>query len=295
MIIEKKISFIGGDRRFPAAAEAIAEQGAECCIHGFDLYEGELGMVTRCADRESAASADAVVLPLPFSTDGVFIPCPLGSSPVRVAEVIGKMRRGQILFGGKLDGLFSAHLREKGIRVYDYYESEELCIANAIPTAEGALALAMNGMPITLFGANACVLGFGRIGKALSFRLALLGAHVSVAARKASDLARIGASAMTPLPLSRLTEALPAFDVIYNTVPSLLLDGEKLKKVKKDALLIDLASPPGGIDSEAANKLGLNSLRALSLPGKCSPVSAGRDIAKAILALLEKDGEEEKT
>lgn len=74
-----------------------------------------------------------------------------------------------------------------------------------------------------------------------------------------------------PLPLDNLKDHIHEFDIIFNTIPSLILDDEILTKVKKDALIIDLASKPGGIDFDAAKSYGLKVIWALSLPGKnCS-------------------------
>ena len=91
-------------------------------------------------------------------------------------------------------------------------------------------------------------------------------------ARKYADLAMIEGHGYEPLPLDNLKEHIHEFDIIFNTIPSLILDDEILTKVKKDALIIDLASKPGGIDFDAAKSYGLKVIWALSLPGKIAPV-----------------------
>ena len=53
---------------------------------------------------------------------------------------------------------------------------DEIAIANSIPTAEGAVQLAMERLPITIHGANALVLGFGRCGVTLARLLKAMGA-----------------------------------------------------------------------------------------------------------------------
>lgn len=58
-----------------------------------------------------------------------------------------------------------------------------------MPTAEGAIQLAMEELPITLHGARVLVIGYGRLGRVLADRLAGLKARVSVAARRYADLA----------------------------------------------------------------------------------------------------------
>ena len=84
-----------------------------------------------------------------------------------------------------------------------------------------------------------------------------MGAQTYVEARKYADLAMIEGHGYEPLPLDNLKDHIHEFDIIFNTIPSLILDDEILTKVKKDALIIDLASKPGGIDFDAAKAYGL--------------------------------------
>ena len=70
--------------------------------------------------------------------------------------------------------------------------------------------------------------------------------------------------------------------MIINTIPSMILDVDKLQYVKKDALLIDLASNLGGIDKEDTKKQGLKLIHALGLPGKVAPVSSAKFIKMII-------------
>ncbi len=284
----KKIAFVGGDRRFLTAAKILGERGNECAVCGFDACEEDFGPVTRCRELISAVGgADAVVLPLPYSTDGRLVPCPLSSGGVKLTELLASLSEGQILLGGCLDGAIREQLRQKGVRALDYYENESLCIRNAIPTAEGALAIAMNEMPITLHAARACVLGYGRIGKVLAAQLKALGAETTVFARKSTDRTWIEAAGCHAADITQMEACGLSFDVIFNTVPHAVLNRERLSLLGKETLLIDLASRPGGIDFEAAKELGLRCVYALSLPGKCSPVSAGLYIAEALCEELE--------
>jgi len=48
------------------------------------------------------------------------------------------------------------------------------------------------------------------------------------------------------IPISMLEQALPEFTLIINTVPAKIMDRNLLQKVRKDALILDLASKPGG-------------------------------------------------
>ena len=151
-------------------------------------------------------------------------------------------------------------------------------IANTVPTAEGAIQIAMEELATTIFGLKVLVIGYGRISKVLSRLLHSMGARVTVAARKFSDLAWIEASGYIPAHTNDLGKAIEGSQLIINTAPAAILNEELLKRVQKGCLLIDLASKPGGIDFSTANRLGLKAIWALSLPGKVAPISAGKII-----------------
>lgn len=112
--------------------------------------------------------------------------------------------------------------------------------------------------------------------------LMALGAKVSVYARREEQLAKaecIGCSAVTE---EALVGKLGEVDVIVNTVPATLFDRRRLMRIKKECLLIDLASKAGVEDMELAASVGVRVIWALSLPGRTAPVSAGRIIGKTI-------------
>ena len=163
-------------------------------------------------------------------------------------------------------------------------------IPNAVPTAEGAIEIAIAETPFTIHGSKSLVLGYGKIGKILSKDLYALGAQTYVEARKYADLAMIEGHGYEPLPLDNLKDHIHEFDIIFNTIPSLILNDEILTKVKKDALIIDLASKPGGIDFDAAKSYGLKVIWALSLPGKIAPVSSGAIIKDTIMNIIKELG-----
>lgn len=123
-----------------------------------------------------------------------------------------------------------------------------LYIVNTLPTAEGAIEIAISETPITLHGSKTLVLGYGKIGKILAKDLCGMGACTYVEARKYADLAMIEGHGYEPLSLGELKDNIHKFDIIFNTVPSLILDSEALERVKKDAIIIDLASKPGGAE-----------------------------------------------
>ena len=162
--------------------------------------------------------------------------------------------------------------------------------ANALPTAEGAIQLAMEHLPITIHGARVLIIGFGRVGRITAQRFAALGARVTVAARKYEQLAWAQAMGFGGQKLEHLVGWLCGYDLVVNTVPALVLGRGELEDLKPDCLILDLASKPGGVDLSAAGDLGLTVVWALSLPGKVAPVTAGAAIKSTIYNMLRELG-----
>ena len=166
----------------------------------------------------------------------------------------------------------------------DYYLREEFAVNNALPTAEGALAIAINEYDGNLVNSKCLVTGYGRIGKILSKMLCSIGAKVTVAARKQSDLAYIRSLGAEAKKYDDINES---YDIIFNTVPETVIKGNLLNKQTKDSLIIELASLPGGIDRKQALEKGIKIIDAQSLPGKVSPKAAGEYIKEAVYNMLE--------
>ena len=154
----------------------------------------------------------------------------------------------------------------------------------------------MNSLDKNICGSNIAITGYGRIAKHLARLLQGLGAKVTIAARKSSDLAwgySLGCSVIIIGECEELRrnifKLVQGYDVIYNTVPKWLFDREFLEKADKRTFIIDLASVPGGVDICAAKELGSNVLWAASLPGKYAPVSAGQIIASCVDGILRSE------
>ena len=163
-----------------------------------------------------------------------------------------------------------------------YARREEYQIAIARLTAEGAIALLR---PETgLSGAHILLLGYGRIARLLARELQKAGALVTAAARSGEQRAWAEAEGIEALPLDALSGALDRFDVIIGTIPAPVLTEPLLALVQKDALLLELASAPGGIDAAAAHERGLRYIRAPGLPAKYAPERAAVILRDAVYA-----------
>lgn len=289
------VAVLGGDARQISMARALAASGYRVYVWGLGECRESIGAAKLCGSWEEAVrDADAVVLPIPASADGVRVNCPLQDPDVflRVTTLLDAIG-GKRLYGGRLTAPICNVAEQKRVEWVDYFESEVLQLKNALPTAEGAISIAMRELPVTIDGAEALIVGYGRIGSLLGERLHALGARVTVWARKAEQLtlAELHHHNTRRLPCRKgktLAGELPNdCRVIFNTVPHRILTREVLENIPRSCLLIDLASAPGGIDFVAAEELGLRALWATSLPGKYAPESAGKILAETLTGLLE--------
>lgn len=286
-------SFIGGDRRQLSVVSALASDGFHIRIFGFDDEQLEFPENIHISKSvtECVSGADVIVFPLPYSqAEGQFLNAPLSNMKIKADEVIFAADKDAVLFAGKVDVALDEFCRNANIKVIDYAKREELLIMNAIPTAEGAIEIAMAKTPFTIKDSKCLVIGYGRIGKILSADLKGLGAAVTATARKHSDLAWIEANGCCAAATQQVPEIAGQFDIIFNTVPYKILDFKALSKTKSDVLIIDLASRPGGVDFEVARELSRETVWALSLPGKAAPDTAGEIIKNTLINILEELG-----
>ena len=270
-----------------AAAEKLAENGFECAVCGFDAYGRMTETLTRTDDMASAMEkASAVILPIPATVDKLRVNCPFSEKEIYLVSVLSLLKEDQLLLGGMLD----KKIREIHEKMTDIGEREDFNLLNAAPTAEGAIAIAMEELPVTMQDSFVSVLGFGRVGKALAFRLRSLGSHVTVVSEDTDELAFAESYAFSALPLDEIAEAFDGRDCVFNTIPSLVVTDRVLSEVPPSTLIVDLASRPGGVDREAASERGIKTVWALGIPGKTSPTTAGIIIQKTVINVLREEG-----
>jgi dipicolinate synthase subunit A len=186
------------------------------------------------------------------------------------------------VFSGGIQKEFKRQMEMNNITCIDLMELDEVSLLNAIPTAEGAILKAMELTDITMHGANIMVLGFGRVAKILLDKLKGLNANVFCAARKKKDLAHITALGYNVVEINNMLDCIGKMDIIFNTIPTFILDERSLNKVSKETVIVDLASSPGGVDFDVAKKLGIKAVLELGIPTKIAPKSAASYLKQSI-------------
>ena len=284
-----KFALFGGDMRHAQLAAMLARDGHRVCAGLMEKLGGIEGV--EMVDFPPAFDdADCVLLPLPVQDGSGALNAPHSEQKIGISDLLRPIPPHIPVYGGRLSEEFMVEAAKLGMEPEDYFQREELKIANAAATAEGAVQIAMEETPATICGAKTLVIGYGRIGRLLSSKLKAMGALVTASARKPADLAWIKANGCAAVETSALEPIIAAQDVIFNTVPAAVMDRRRLSLMKRGALCIDLASKPGGVDFEAAAELGIKTVWALSLPGEVAPISSGAAIRDTVYNLLRERG-----
>lgn len=278
---KRTIAIIGGDRRESVLAEQLLDQGYALSLWGLAAP----GTPAKNTPLEAARGAEAIILPMAGLQEDLTVPCQAGFTPAKLAEEFFTSLPGGLPI---IIGRAGPELRKlaAGALLIEAGEDDELAVLNSVPTAEGAIAIAMAQAPVTLHGSSALVLGWGRCGASLARMLGGIGAQVTVAARKAAHRARAQEMGFGTCHLAELPERIGEQSFVFNTVPALLLGGEVLALAPRDLVIVDIASG-GGTDFAEAARLGLTAVLAPGLPGKVAPVTAGKILARVYPRLLE--------
>jgi len=268
-----RLAVFGGDDRM---------QGALACAReaGWDALH-------ICKESDAPrdwAHVDAVLLPWPHS----FREERLVAGELEKERVLSLLPPCRVIVHGS--GV-SAEELVQAQNVLDPSKDEGFLRANAKLTAEGAIARAMGRTGRALLGNTCVVTGFGRIGQELVRRLTALEAFVIVCARNEGQMRRAHEMGAHPVPLDEIKSALKHADVVFNTIPAHVLGKAALDRIRTGTLVIELASPPYGMNIEMARHMGVSVVVEGGLPGRYAAMDAGAALFDALRRAIE-EGEE---
>lgn len=276
------IAVLGGDIRQAYMVQIFRQKNLSVITYGLTHPMIKDICIQGQTMKETIQSSMTLVSAIPFSKDGIVIPSLTSASDMTIDCFLDTAFCGQMLFAGMISPNIRSHCKQTKINYYDFMEDDCIAIANGIATAEGAIMEAILKSSGNLHKSQCLVLGFGRCAKTLAMKLKGLEAFVTIAARKASDLALSNALGFNTITLDCLNEILPSCDYIFNSIPALVLDSHLLCKVSKEAVIIDIASSPGGLDYKKAKELELNANLCLGIPGKISPKASAQILADKV-------------
>ena len=283
MVTKKKFGIMGGDFRQIYLAKKFYNDGNKVFLFGFDKLKN-FNKAIPCENiTEIIEASDYIILPLPPTRDGIHLNAPFSKKNITIDDNILNSLNQKIVFGNLSKFTNNTNISQS----YNYSKNEEFQIMNAVPTAEGAIKTALSITHRTLFKSNCLIAGFGRIGKILANRLEKFNPNITITARNGADLVWADAIGYNSIQLNEISGSMADYDFIFNTIPKVIFDEALLSKCHKNALIIDLASPPGGIDKAAAEKLKINCRHELAIPGKMFPESAADIIYYSIEKIIK--------
>lgn len=260
----KRVLIIGGDKRLKTAKNRLDKE---------NFYVDTLGLFPNdCGEIENS---DVIVLPVPTTKDGETVYCPLTNRKIYLDDIKKAVNNQLIL---------CCNYKFEGKNCIDYNTLDSFALLNAVPTAEGAIALAVNETDFTLWQSKALVIGYGRVGKIMADRLKALGADVTVSARKPRDFATLWTLGFKHINTQTLCDIYLDFDIIFNTVDAIVLSKNALENCPAD-VIIDL-STKGGFDLGYAKALGIKAFKPSGIPGVIAPKTAGEILAKTVTELV---------
>ncbi len=288
MISNERFGIIGGDLRQIYLAKKLQKDKNEVFVCGFENFVGFDKLKLKSLKiSDLISSSKYIILPVPASRNKKVINAPFSNSDIVLSEKLFSNLKNKVVFAGIVSSLIE-DVKPSGLYIRDYYQREDFLIPNALLTAEGAVSIALKEYGKSIFSSRCLVVGFGRIGKILAKLLKNMGAKVTVSARSVKDVSLAKISGFETTNVSKISEKTD-FDLIFNTVPALVLNEGVLGYLSSARMIIDLASSPGGTDKLAAEELGIKLIPALGIPGKCFPEAAGEIIADVIYKMIEEE------
>lgn len=291
MLTNMHIAVVGGDARQLEVIRRLIELDAKVSIIGFDLLNnGFIGANQIKISELDFKHIDALILPVGGTTGSGEVMTTFSNEVVVIEEEsIRKTPETCVIYTGISNEYLNnieKNTRRKVVRIFD---RDDIAIYNSIPTVEGTIMMAIQHTDFTIHGSKVMVIGLGRTGMSVARAFHGLGAKVSVGVHRSEHLARVIEMGLDGFYTDTLDIAVQDADIIINTVPKQIITSKVISKMQSHALIIDLASKPGGTDFRYAEKRGIKAILALSLPGLVAPKTAGGILANIIVDLLEED------
>lgn len=277
-----RFAVVGGDLRQWYLADILAAKGHRVLTYEL-CRDGQIQNVKRVSSlKEIASEADVFVYPIPFLGQNQMSGTEIGKRK----EVLSDLRKGQIFFAGCVPKPIVQELTKKGVRVCDLMEEKSLSVKNSAATAEGMIAEALIRSPKNLRDSRCLVLGYGICGRTLASYLSGIRCEMRVLEKSPEACSCAKADGMYVLEKDDFLRELERTDIIFNTIPEMILGSKQLACVKKGAWILDIASGAGGVDYAGAQKLGVQAVRLPGLPGKYAPYTSAQIIADTIFQKL---------
>ncbi len=283
------IGMLGGDRREQEIARRAAATGADVRAHGFPWPDAGISGVTYLSDPAAVLdNAKFALFPIPgMSTSGALF-APSAQTPIIPDRaLLSRMAPRAHIILGCADKNLKMHADALSIKLHEYEWDRSLMLQRTPAIIEGLLKIVIENTDITIHDANACVVGQGTIGAVLTRYLVALGARAAIVARNPEQRAAAFVAGATPHTFEELPHIASRLDLLFSTVPTRVVGEDVLSQLRRSALIVDLAAPPGGVDFDVAKRLGLRAIWGRGL-GSRAPVTVGASQWGGIRERIEK-------
>ncbi|MFS0672487.1 dipicolinic acid synthetase subunit A [Ornithinibacillus sp. 179-J 7C1 HS] len=292
--MKQLIAVIGGDARYLELIRQLqAIENIDLVLVGYDkLEQGFTGVNQTDFNELDVMNLDIIILPITGTDEKGRVETIFSDQDIVITEEwLSNVKDKAIVFTGITNKHLSELMEKTNKTLIPLLDRDDVAIYNSIPTAEGAIMMAIENTDYTIHSSRVIVTGFGRVGNTVANKFAALGAKVSVATKNSTDLARITEMGLTPIALNRLPEYTSECDLLINTIPAKVITKDAIQNLPSNAVIIDLASKPGGTDFDFAKQRGIEAILARSLPSIVAPKTAGKILADVIIQILTKEKE----
>jgi dipicolinate synthase subunit A len=285
------VMVVGGDQRQLEVIEKLLEWDANVKIVGFEQESLRTNDITKVdLTIDECASTDILVLPITGISDTGIIDAKYSNHQIRLGKQhIAVLPEHATVFTGFASPYLKMLCDEVHVKVVELLKCDEVAIFNSIPTAEGAVAMAIEHTDVTIHSSKTVVLGFGRVGMTLARLLKAMGADVKVGVQFPEQFARAFEMGLQPFYTDVWNPHANAIDLLFNTIPSMIISAQVIASLNQQTVIIDLASKPGGTDFRFAEKRHMKAILAPSLPGIVAPKTAGLLIAATLSQMISAD------
>ncbi|HXP73254.1 MAG TPA: dipicolinate synthase subunit DpsA [Stellaceae bacterium] len=280
-------AIVGGDTREAEIARLAAATGAAVRAFGFPWPDAGIADVAKAASAaEATIGASIALFPIAGIKDGCLY-APSLREPIRIDTTLlsGMTPGGHIICGGA-DTILTREAERHSLTIHAYEHDQESRLLRAPSVVEGVLATLIANTDHSLHGAEIAVLGQGVLGRLLALALHKLGARVHAIARDPVQRAEAAVQGINARDFDGLGAVAPGLDILVSAVPIQIVDAQLLRRLRPGALVVDLASPPGSVDLDAAKALPIKAVWARGL-GARAPVTVGRAQWLAIRRRIE--------
>jgi dipicolinate synthase subunit A len=273
------VAVVGGDLRMLEHMRLARAAGATVQHYGsVPGAEEAAGRPQAASLAEAVKGAKIISCPIPgVGTDGSLFAKYTSETLLMTPDVLQGAVPGALMFTYCDTPQLIEWAKGTPVEVIGYGEDDELCILHAIPTAEGAIKLAIENTDETLLGMPVLCFGLGRIGMSVAQAFDAMKARVTLTARNPAQLARAEAMGLKRIPLSNLLDdldQLARFSLLVSSSSGRVVTREMIVRTRADVLIMDLCSPPGSVDFDAAKELGRRVIWGRAQAGS-APRSAG--------------------